>query len=403
MSRQDTGKPRPNLAAWRGENGFGIIADDLTGATDAAAAFALAGFRATVVLHPRNLGGLTDDVVALSTNSRHDPPSVARGKVTRACHALTRAGRTLLYKKIDSTVQGNIVAEVDAARRAGGFRTALVCPANPRQGRIVRDGMLIVRGQSLIGLEQFLDSQNLKACGMVPLPLSIGKVVEVMHAWPFSVAEAATERDLAILAWSALHSAAPVLLAGSAGLAGALARVLSRAHLPAKPEQIQAANEPAALPASAGPTLILSGSKNPVTQEQLAVLRKCTGAEIIPLSRACGPGVRSFLAGDGLAVVHVQMHRRPESVLLRNLGFLKPLLRKGRIGNLLLIGGDTALRVCRVIRADAVAIHGEILPGLAWGRIIGGLAHGRPVCTKPGGFGTEMDVAAAVRFFAQRE
>ena len=68
---------------------------------------------------------------------------------------------------------------------------------------------------------------------------------------------------------------------------------------------------------------------------------------------------------------------------------------------MLLTGGDTALLVCRWLRVAGIAIQGEIVPGLAWGRIVGGTADGVLVCTKPGGFGDERSLVESVNVLAR--
>ena len=208
---------------------YGIIADDLTGATDAAAAFANCGFTVAVALAPRSLRSLDTQVVALSTHSRHDNSAGARRKVRQACARLRDGGWPVLYKKLDSTAQGNIVAEVEAARSAGGFATALVCPANPAQGRTVRGGVLHVRGGDTVNLQERFRVQGLVEFNSVASPISAAKVtraIEQRHR--FILADATSERDLACLAGVVLRSKHRVLLAGSAGLAGELAKLLKR-------------------------------------------------------------------------------------------------------------------------------------------------------------------------------
>jgi uncharacterized protein YgbK (DUF1537 family) len=58
--------------------------------------------------------------------------------------------------------------------------------------------------------------------------------------------------------------------------------------------------------------------------------------------------------------------------------------------------------ICRWLRPSAIVLQGEIRPGLAWGRILGGLADGMAVCTKPGGFGNADALVDAVEFFRKK-
>ena len=67
-----------------------IVADDLTGAFDAAAPFAARGLATRVAIAPAALARLGGpcDVIALSTASRHLAPGEAATAVAAACRAL---------------------------------------------------------------------------------------------------------------------------------------------------------------------------------------------------------------------------------------------------------------------------------------------------------------------------
>ena len=148
-----------------------LVADDLTGALDAAAPFAGRGFGVTVHRSPNTLPapGVGADgsrspegsrshtartecpgtVLAVSTSSRHLAPAAARAAVAAAGRRLRGWSPRLVFKKIDSTLRGPIPDEVEAAMEAFGRRAALVCPAFPFAGRIVRDGEVVVHGEPL--------------------------------------------------------------------------------------------------------------------------------------------------------------------------------------------------------------------------------------------------------------
>src|SRR5215204_6549738 len=90
-----------------------IIADDLTGAADSAARCVQAGLSAEICLEP-STQATTSDVVALSTDSRFLPAEEARQRVADTVTTLSSWSGTTWYKKIDSTLRGNIGAEIDA-------------------------------------------------------------------------------------------------------------------------------------------------------------------------------------------------------------------------------------------------------------------------------------------------
>jgi D-threonate/D-erythronate kinase len=379
---------------------YGIIADDLTGAADAAAAFARCGLTAAVALESRRIGCLKAQVVALSTHSRHDPPATARRKVRRACAQLTKAGWTVLYKKIDSTVKGNIIAEVEAARDAGGFATALVCPANPRQGRTVRRGVLHVRGDRSVNLRERFRVKGMTESDWVASPISVAKVLRAAQQGSrFIVADGTNERDLACLAGAVFRSKERILLAGSAAMAGELGKLL----MERKPARLSPNGK---RPRSRGGkmprrnTIIITGSNNPATQRQLRTLTGETQVTSLALNRFTGRVAAAALASKCNVIINVPTHPQPDPAILAHLKLLAYLFRASLVGSLLIVGGDTTLLICRCLRPTGIAISGEIVPGLAWGKFVGGLAHGLTVCTKPGGFGDDRSLASAVRFLA---
>jgi len=113
-----------------------LIADDLTGACDAAVYFAMRGRRTVVPIAPGAAPADTS-VIAISTDSRDLEPAAAREAVSAAAASRPIGSPSMLFKKIDSTLRGHVGAEIDAALTVFGCDAALVCPAFPRMNRIV--------------------------------------------------------------------------------------------------------------------------------------------------------------------------------------------------------------------------------------------------------------------------
>ena len=110
---------------------LGIIADDLTGAMDTANEVAARGYETIVVSVP-NASPSVATVVAINTDSRYATPADAADAVWSGVDAV---GAATVYKKIDSTIRGNIGPEVAAALRATAADLAVVAPAFPATGR----------------------------------------------------------------------------------------------------------------------------------------------------------------------------------------------------------------------------------------------------------------------------
>ena len=145
------GVPLRRVSTFEGMNGvgLGIIADDLTGALDTGVQFSVRAVNSVVTLIERR----HPDAVCLvvDTESRSIPPRMAEERVRRAARLLR--GR-LIYKKIDSTMRGNVGVELAATIQELGVHKALVAPAFPANGRTTSGGRLLVGHGSLerIGL-----------------------------------------------------------------------------------------------------------------------------------------------------------------------------------------------------------------------------------------------------------
>jgi uncharacterized protein YgbK (DUF1537 family) len=67
-------------------------------------------------------------------------------------------------------------------------------------------------------------------------------------------------------------------------------------------------------------------------------------------------------------------------------------------GGLLLCGGDIAIAACSALGASGIELHGEVEPGVPWGRLVGGDLADLAAVTKAGGFGKTDAFARAMRF-----
>ena len=122
-----------------------LLADDLTGACDAAAAFLPTGRAVRVWLGGAATFSATEPVQAYNTDSRSLSPVKASRIVSRSAAALASNPQTLFFKKIDSAARGPFAAEILAALRASRSRAVLLAPAFPAAGRTVCHGILEIQ------------------------------------------------------------------------------------------------------------------------------------------------------------------------------------------------------------------------------------------------------------------
>ena len=130
-------------------NLIGIIADDLTGANDTALQFHLRGSNTQIIL---DYEGYLQNIKnaqtwAISTETRNVEPDVAYNKVKAATKTfIEKLNLEFFYKKIDSTLRGNIAVETLAMLEVLNWDAAVIIPAFPSEGRITVGGYHLLKG-----------------------------------------------------------------------------------------------------------------------------------------------------------------------------------------------------------------------------------------------------------------
>ena len=126
---------------------IGVIADDLSGAAEIGAVGLRHGLSAEIVVGGRPSGQA--DIVCVDTDSRSRTSEEAAQRVASAARLLKDAGADWIYKKVDSVLRGHVVVEIDALMAALEVNRALLVPANPLRGRVVRKGRYYVEGRPI--------------------------------------------------------------------------------------------------------------------------------------------------------------------------------------------------------------------------------------------------------------
>jgi uncharacterized protein YgbK (DUF1537 family) len=410
-----------------------IIADDLTGAADSGVQLAGSGYRTAVAFWGVTVPPAEDlDAVAVDTDSRPLPPGLAAKRVLEAAHAVRDA--RVVYKKIDSTLRGPILAELAAALGGTRRKKAIVAPAFPNAGRTTESGMLLVNGEPVHQTDLARDPRTPVFESHIPSLLSQAfnsvaslsvsgirqgdPVLDALEKANCVVADADSDQDLESLV-RAVPDPSSVLWVGSAGLARAFGKVYPGPH----------ANVLSETPAPASGVLAVIGSVNEVTRKQLRHLAEESGVAPVILDtaaliagsreetiRKAAEAVRAALSGRRGAVLCSAVGKEVESALWessvssdevsgRVAGALAQVIA-GLSGEdlfdaLILTGGDTAVRVARELGATGILLEGEMEAGVPIGTLLGP----RPyrVITKAGGFGDPETLSDAFSTLAYRQ
>ncbi|WP_349294690.1 four-carbon acid sugar kinase family protein (plasmid) [Thioclava sp. 'Guangxiensis'] len=338
-----------------------IMADDLTGALDSAVAFADGTRRVIVARSPETVSHalrLQPDVLAINTASREGAPARAREQVSTALAALSPDRFSIIFKKIDSRLKGHIATETAMLATWAARRRLLVCPAIPDMGRHVAQGALCGAG--------------------VKTPISVTERLGEPEGMTLDIPDVSSITDLDRI----VENTHPgTLWVGARGLAFALARSIGCGR--------------PILPPLAHPLLIANGSRDPVTQVQIAalppdflIIEAENGA--LPSLFAIAPETSMALSiTDGRQGLSGTQAAREFALSTADLA------QTCTPRSLVICGGETAQAILDRMGVEHLYVIGELRPGLPLCRIE---TPWGPMCvvTKSGGFGAQGLLASLV-------
>ncbi|UWZ81671.1 four-carbon acid sugar kinase family protein [Occallatibacter riparius] len=387
-----------------------IIADDLTGAADSAAACAAHGPTAIVTLGlPQDCTTLPDsDILSIDANTRCLSAGQAAGitsQIVRARHdhRALRPG-SLIFKKLDSTLRGHFAAELAAVLRelnaiapAGEEHCIVMAPALPAQGRITIGGRQIVDGRQLH--EGDIPAQ-LGAAGLSCRIIDIATVradarsleqlmVMLSHQTDVLLCDAESDDDLRRIAEATMVLGDRAVWAGSAGLAAHLHRAGRLSSTTGQPQQVAAT--------SRRPTLFVVGSVSSVSREQAALLSalpdvttfRLTMASVLSSTVNVAPVLTALQSRRDVLVALDDNERCSESestLLTKNVArMLGPCAALP--GAVVATGGETARALLDELGIRRLRIVDEVEPGIPFS-MAEGWTRPLPIITKAGGFGS---------------
>lgn len=394
-----------------------VVADDHTGANATAGRLAARGVEAVTVSATdqalaalaAHRGPASAGAAVVSTSSRHIDPQEAMLAVRDVVDRLPDAA--LVAKRIDTTLRGNIGAELDAVLRArrdqGRPSAALVVPAHPDGGRTTVGGVQLVGGQPVSASEAAADARR---------PVRISRVASLLREQlERSVAEVDIDtvrgdgEDLV----AALSIDADVIVADAvddgdltaiAHAAVAVATQRRRHWVPCDPGPFTAAYADAAgmLGADPGVVFAVLGSVTSVTRGQLAALERQQRVALVPVdvtdldADALGRRLASEAERDRVDVVVAATAPSADDVrtalgptdadrIAAGLGrAARGALDRSRAAGLYLTGGDVTAGALTALESEGLTVDREILPLAVLGQVRGGPFAETLVATKGG-------------------
>ena len=350
------------------------------------------------------------------TETRNESKKTAYRKVRSLCSLCQRAGTEIVYKKIDSTLRGNLGAELKALLDVFKQLSVIVCPTYPEYQRTIVNGHLLIRGVPVdktqfandptspvrsSDVKALVSMQTTERVANIPLTIVrkgsryIEKAIRQLRNRGVRIicADAENRADLKSIANASFRS--HVIPCGSAGLAEEIATGLQ----PVRPK-----------------IMVLSASTNEATLNELRRSGKYPRTLLIKAKAAVLAGssrnieirrirrlVEQALESRDVVLVcsalyntdfdpelgsQKLMSRRSRYSITDGLAAsVSPLALSGSVDAILLTGGEMAAAFLDRIQARGLRLESEILPGIPIGTVMSGRAAGLRVVTKAGGFG----------------
>jgi 2-keto-3-deoxygluconate permease len=413
-----------------------IVSDDLTGANDTGVQFSKNHFRTIVITNNDNINkSLKDcDVLVINTESRFDDKETAYRKTFETGKIVKSYNIKYFYKKMDSTMRGNIGAEISGLMDSLEIQHAFIVPAIPSNGRITLNGNVFVRGVLLAETETAHDPKTPVRESYIPKIISqqTDKKIEVINYNDVSsgkqtlmqkvqhhikggiqiiIIDAKEKEDLDLIASVLTDLKIKVLFAGCSGLAEQLPKYLN-----IKKEKKS--------------NIIIAGSVSEVTRKQIDFANKNLPVKLIDIEteklfskekhqekkRIIDLIKNSSLKGEDIIIrsapkkdTVIKSFEKGKEHGLNNFevsetvaSFLgeiaRYIIQEIKIKGILFTGGDTAIKAAQCLNISGTIILDEILPGVPYGYFAEEQYKNIIIVTKAGGFGNEDAIFQVLNF-----
>jgi uncharacterized protein YgbK (DUF1537 family) len=400
---------------------YGVIADDFTGAGDVSLQFRRNGFKTTIItkFNPLLVSNAIKhaDVTIFDTETRNSSSNYAYKTVKEVAGIIKEIGIELAYKKIDSTMRGNIGAELDAILDKAIKDFSIVAPALPEAQRATIGGYHFVKWMLIeqtefakdplkpvkeSSLMKIISSQSKRIVAHIPLTY-VAKGLEALkheintklkEGAEIIVVDAISQEDLRTIAQAC--KVLNALPCGSSGLAEGVAELLEGFERQS--------------------IAVFSSSINPTFMKQVEEVKK---HNVIVIELNTSKLFKKHLMEAELKSVKTQINeaiKRKRDVVLKLKKFescmnpkLSELIREaitqlvesaiksGKIKGLILIGGDTAFSVIKKLGVSILNVDGEAEFGAPVLTIASGKREGIKLITRPGGFGDKTSLINLIK------
>ena len=397
-----------------------IIADDLTGATDTGVQLSKKGYDTNLFLNHINNSNNSSFVKVIDSETRELSPVEAKKKLRKILKNINFSSEDIIYKKIDSTLRGNIMLEIKETMNITERDLCIFTPAFPDNNRLVLGGYLLI--ENLLLGESDYNNEDLEPSEISYIPdylrmnseisidlIDIKEVVKGPENLKLQIKklkkdqkqviifDAINNKHLANIIKGSQEIKSPILYAGSAGLANHLTKL----------DTLKTSTDNFIIEKNASPFLMVIGSRRNIIDEQINYLKEKLEIEEVKIDiiKILQNKEENFsvyinkvinclnenkhvilrpLVNNNLIDLEFEEKKKEVKNILGNI--TSNIIKIMDVKNLLLSGGDTAIGVCQSIGINKLKILQEILPGIPLSKAIDNKLN---VITKAGGFGDQ--------------
>lgn len=385
-----------------------IIADDFTGANDTGVQLKKRGLNTKVVLEGSSI---EDDGYSyvLDTESRALMSDKAKQKVKNELSSVDLNNYDLIYKKVDSTLRGNISAEIKAIDELYNPDFIIFAPSYPDIGRTTIDGVHLVNGKRVTQTEFSKDPKKPVLEDRLNYIFSDYSIDDVkLHKLKelreddlnlkhkhIHVFDIENNDDFSVLVDKALTIEGKILWVGSAGLANELFRKLfpqksAIAVVGSLSEvskaQMRYANAKGVNIVKIDISKLLYNDDISNYVETIRNLIKENKDIIVTSSYSDEDYLNSIKTGEELSMSREDISNFTQKILSK---IIINGIQNLDISGLFITGGDTAIEFIKATNASGSIIDEEVLTGIPMMRMCGGIYNGMKLITKAGAFGDE--------------
>jgi uncharacterized protein YgbK (DUF1537 family) len=420
-----------------------IIADDLTGANATGVLLVQQGFKAATFINLDKYNSMQNDdydIVSINTDSRAIKSEEAYKRVKSIVEFFKDEDVKLLSKRIDSTLRGNIGAEISAILDNVTDDTyAIVVPSFPASGRACVGGYLMVHQVPLektavatdpktpvltSKVVALLEEQMQEKIGFIELDTVLKGIDSIQNSiidqtgkgCKIIIVDATTNDDITKIAKAVKNTKLNVVSVDPGPFTAALTAELLEIPKGGKGKKV----------------LMTIGSISNLTKKQLdefkmeyrAFIAEINASKLLyeetrkketneavdklisNLSEFEVIGVTTLSEDNilDLGVIAKELKISEDEVSQKISDGLAEITVKtleksnSLLGGLYISGGDVTVAVCNALGAVAIEVKDEVLPLAVYGRIVNGTYHNIPIITKGGLVGDEKAIVKCVNY-----